>query len=553
MIELRKYQQYLVDRLRDSYRAGKRCPLLVLQTGGGKTVIFSHIMRSTAERGFVGVAVVHRKELIKQISLSFARFGIHHRIIGPPGLQRQMMADHFRAFGESFIDPKSSVIVASVQTLRTRLDELAALKGKMFIVTDEGHHAVSGNSWGAVMERFPSALGLIVTATPERLDGRGLGKDSGGFADDMILGPSHDWLTERGYLSPYRLFSARHAIDMSGVHKRAGEFIASEIEQQADKPVITGDAVAHYREVAYAKRTVAFCVSIEHSQHIAQAFNDAGIPAAHIDGGVDDEYRDRAIKMFASGQIWVLCNVDLIGEGFDLASIAQAEVTIDAMIDLSPTASLIKARQRWGRVLRPAPGKVAIILDHAGNIERHGLPNMEIEWSLDGKKAREAASDRANDGPTPRVCKCFAIYPSNLKACPECGEVPEIKSRKVAEVEGKLAEIDEEQMQAIAEAAQARRKQGQAKTVEALMEQGMSAGRAKHIVEARAEKQALIEQVLSDMETVCTAHAMNRHQLFGVTKGEVERMKPKALKALHETVLNYSPEIFAQQTSTAYS
>lgn len=496
---LRPYQQTLADDVRQAYRQGYRCPLVVAATGAGKTVLFSYITHGAAARGNPVLISAHRKEIIRQISLSLARFGVEHQVIAAPQAVRQIKVAHFKAFGRSFVRDTATTMVGSVQTIVTRLDAVRATVAraragaKPIIVMDEGHHVVQDTQWGRVMDAIPDALGLIVTASPERLDGKGLGKHHGGYADTMIEGPSMAWLIENGFLSPYRVFTAPQQIDLTGVHTRMGDYIASEVQERVDKPSVTGDTIEHYRKHASGMRAVVFCVSVEHSKHVAAEFNAAGIPAAHIDGGLDDAERDAAIVGFADGTLLVLCNVGLVSEGFDLASIAQRDVTIDCVIDLAPTQSLVKAMQCWGRALRPAPGKVAVILDHAGNVLRHGLPDDDRPWTLEGrKKTKRAAPDDEPAVPISTCKQCFAVH-RPAPVCPVCGHVYPPRDRKVEHHEGELVEISDEAMAAMRR--QRMLMQGKAETVGELMDQGMSIGRAQKIVASREEKAALRAQV----------------------------------------------------------
>lgn len=497
---LRPYQQTLADEVRSAYKQGFKCPLVVASTGSGKTVLFSYITHGAAGRGNPVLIAAHRKEIIRQISLSLARFGAEHQVIAAPQAVRQIKVAQFRAFGRSFVRDGATTMVGSVQTIVTRFAQIketisrARPGSKPLVVMDEGHHVVQDTQWGRVMEEFPGALGLIVTASPERLDGRGLGKGQGGYADTMIEAPSMAWLIESGFLSPYRVFTAPRQIDLSGVHTRMGDYVAAEVQERIDKPSVTGDTIEHYRSHASGMRAVVFCVSVEHSKHVAAEFEAAGIPAAHIDGGLDDGARDQAIVDFADGKILVLCNVGLVSEGFDLASIAQKDVTIDCLIDLAPTQSLVNAMQRWGRALRPAPGKVAVILDHAGNVLRHGLPDDDRQWTLEGRKKskKKAANDNEPPVPITTCTKCFTIH-RPAPTCPTCGFEYPPRDRKVEHHEGDLVEMSEEQLAAIRR--QKLLMQGKAQTVGELVAQGMSTGRAMKIVAARAEKAQLREQV----------------------------------------------------------
>lgn len=540
---LRPYQQVLADEVRTAYRAGYKCPLVVASTGAGKTVLFSYITHGASQKGNPVLIAAHRKEIIRQISLSLARFGVEHQVIAPPDKVRQIKVAHFRAFGRSFVSPSALTMVGSVQTIVGRLETIdktveaararSATPIRLMVVMDEGHHVVADTQWGRVMDHCArhDALGLKVTASPGRLDGTGLGKGHGGYADTMIEAPPMSWLIEQGFLSPYRVFTVPKPIDMTGAAKRAGDWAVADLNERADKPGITGDAIQHWRRHANDMRTVVFCVSVEHSKHVAEQFNAAGIPAAHIDGTTEDAERDGAIMDFADGRVLVLTQVNLISEGFDLSSIAQKDVTIDCLVDLAPTESLVNAMQRWGRVLRPAAGKTAIILDHAGNVLTHGLPDMPREWSLEGKKkGRRAANDNLPDVPVVTCTKCFAIH-APAPACVVCGFVYPIKERKIEHRDGELAELTPEAMDAMRRAQ--RVLQGKQQTVEDLVRAaGMSRGRAEKIVAARAEKQALIDGILADLAALQADTGGNVWAHFSVSVSAVRNMKPKQLKEL---------------------
>jgi superfamily II DNA or RNA helicase len=538
--ELRPYQQTVVDQVRGSYKMGFKCPLVVASTGAGKTVMFSYITHGAALKGNPALIAAHRKEIIRQISMSLARFGVEHQIIAPSQTVRQILVAQFKAFGRTYVKPSSTTMVGSVQTIVTRFEQidqtLARSKpgSKLLIVMDEGHHVVNETQWGQVMDRYHlggTAIGLIVTASPERLDGRGLGAGHGGYADTMIEAPPMPWLIQQGFLSPYRVFTAPQQIDMTGVHTRMGDYVASEVQERVDRPSVTGDAIQHYRKHASGMRAVVFCVSVSHSKHVADEFNRAGIPAAHIDGAIDDGDRDRAISAFADGRVMILTQVNLVSEGFDLGSIAQKDVTIDAIIDLAPTQSLVNAMQRWGRALRPALGKTAVILDHAGNVLRHGLPDDEREWSLEGRKRgkrKAAANDNEPDVNITTCPKCYTIH-RPAPACPTCGHVYPPKERRVDQQDGELVELGADQLEALRR--QKRAMQGSANTVEELMAtMGMSRPRAVKIIQAREAKQALIGQIMDRLEARRLATGEGPWQAFGVTLGDIRRMKPKELR-----------------------
>jgi superfamily II DNA or RNA helicase len=427
--DLRDYQTSFVTSIRAAFSAGKRRVLAVSPTGSGKTVMFVYIARGAAARGKRICILVHRQELLDQTSRALDEMGVEHGVIAGGRTGR-----------------KGAVQVASVQTLVRRLDQYP---GFDMIVVDEAHHAAAG-SWEKIMAAYPNAFVLGVTATPERLDGRGLGN----HFSEIIVGPTVAELIEQGYLSPYRLYAPTRP-DLAEVQTRMGDYVAAELVAAMDKPTITGDAVDHYRRLAAGKRALVFCVSIKHSEHVAAQFGGAGFSFLHIDGNTDPGTRMAGTRAFAKEQVQGLSNVDLFGEGYDVPG---AEVAIL----LRPTQSLGLFLQQCGRVLRPvyAPGfdlttvggrraaiaagpkPYAILLDHAGCCHMHGLPDDVREWSLEGRKKRRK-SEASEDGPAIRQCdQCFAVCAATLTACPACGKPFKVVGRPGPEqVDGELVEF----------------------------------------------------------------------------------------------------------------
>jgi len=182
--------------------------------------------------------------------------------------------------------------------------------------------------------------------------------------------------------------------------------------------VLVGSAIKHYRDTAMGRLNISFCTSIKHAELTADAFRDAGIPAAHVSGSMDDKEIAMRIKAFARRELLVLANCDLMCFGFDLASAANMDVTIECMSDLRPTKSLPLQLQKWGRVLR-YKDQPAIILDHAGNSKPdfHGLPDSDREWSLEGKDSKKGGEKTE---PTRQCGECFFVH-RPAPVCPHCG------------------------------------------------------------------------------------------------------------------------------------
>lgn len=452
MTNLRPYQHRAIDDLRNAYRSGARAPLLVGATGMGKTVVFSAITASATARGRKVLILVHRRELIHQASSKLTAAGVEHGIIAA-GIQ----------------PTPQSVQVASVQTLVRRL---ATIEWQpCLIIIDEAHHAAAG-SWSRILDHWPGALRLGVTATPCRLDGRGLGDTF----DALVEGPSVQMLTSAGYLSPARIYAPPMVADLSQVRRRAGDYANDQAAAAMTKPTVTGDAISHYHRLAGAQQAIAFCCNVGHAVSVRDAFETAGISSALLLGNTAD--RDAVVASFAAGRIRVLVTVDVVSEGFDIPAASVA-------ILLRPTQSLGLYLQQVGRVLRPAPNKdAAIILDHVGNVTRHGFPDQIRQWSLEHGAKRASGSQPA---PSVRTCPaCFAAF-RPAPQCPVCGADCAPKPRRaMQQVDGELKELKRVEVQL------RRREQGKAQTLQQLIAIGHARNMrnpvawAKHVLYARS-------------------------------------------------------------------
>jgi superfamily II DNA or RNA helicase len=376
----------------------------VLPTAGGKTICFSYITHHSAAKGKRILILTHRGEILDQISLALKREGCDHGIV--------------KAGEEE--DYTKAVQVGSVQTVLNRMDLIAVAD---LIICDEFHHFVS-ESFKEVLDKWPKAHILGVTATPQRLDGKGLKS----IADTMVEGATAAWLIENGFLAKPQYW-APPGPDMDGVKMIAGDFDQGEIERRMDQRVITGNAIAEYRKHSNGLQAIAFCCSVKHAQDVAEAFTAAGYASECIHGGTPD--RKEMMERFRAATTKVLTNCDLIGEGVDVPAVCAA-------ILLRPTASLGLHLQQIGRVLRPKPdGSPAVIIDHAGNLMRHGGVEQEREWTLEDKERKPKGA-----GPSLTQCtQCYFVWiPNGNPKCPNCGYAPPVKERDIKLVAGSLAE-----------------------------------------------------------------------------------------------------------------
>ena len=286
------------------------------------------------------------------------------------------------------------------------------------------------SSYGKIRDCWSTSWMLGLTATPCRLDGKGLGE----YFETMVLGPEIPWLISNGYLAPWRAFAPTSPPEMTGIVIQKGDFARPATEWVMNKPSITGDAVATYLKHVPGKRALAFCVSIKHSLEVAACFNAAGVRASHLDGDTPRDERRRVMAAFKLGLIDVLSSVDLFGEGLDVPG---AEVGIF----LRPTVSVALWRQMVGRILRYLPGKTAWLFDHAGNFERHGLPDEIIKWDLNSVVRAPRSADAAGSMLVRTCGSCYAVSPARCKCCERCGAAFPLTPREVKKLQGELAEI----------------------------------------------------------------------------------------------------------------
>ncbi len=395
MFQLHDYQERLVQRTRESYANGYRSPCVVAPCGAGKSVIISEIARMTALRGNRVLFLVHRRELIDQIRGTFIYAGVDIDYV---------------EFG-------------MVQTIVRRLDRT---QKPDLIITDENHHGMAA-SYRKIYEHFSDVLRLGFTATPIRLNGSGLGDVN----DLLIEEVDAEWLIENGFLSPYRYYAPK-LIDTEKLKLNSLKEFSSSSIQKAMENTIYGDVIRHYRQLAEGEQAIAYCHSIAASKETRDAFLSEGIPAVHIDAKTPRAERDDIIQQFRDRKIQVLCNVDLIGEGFDVPDCST-------VIMLRPTESLSLYIQQSMRGMRYKAGKTSIIIDHVDNVRRHGLPDMKRTWELNPKKSGK----RENEIKIRECISCFAAYPPEETACPICGHVPEVEQKETEYEKDELAELQE--------------------------------------------------------------------------------------------------------------
>lgn len=476
MPTLRLYQKKLDAAIHDAWAQllpanPNATVMFVSPTGTGKTVTFSEAIRK--EQGAV-CAIAHRKEIVAQISLALAKNGIRHRIIGSPKTRKACQRVQLRKLKRHFVDPNARCAVAGIDTLigiKPGSAEDAWRHTVRLWVGDEGHHFLQSNKWGKGVAMFPHARGLLATATPDRTDGKGLGRHADGFVDALVLGPTMREAIDWGFLVDYRVAMPGSDVDIANVEisKTTGEFNQHQLREAFHTcESICGDVVRAYRKYLDGKRAVVFAVDVEESGKIARQFRDAGIAAESVHGDTDETVRDDILGRFERGEVLVLVNVDLFGEGFDLPNMA-------GVIFARPTASFSLYCQQWGRGARldipddwmaawddytPEQRRHMIglsnkpymwVIDMVGNIMRHnGPPDCRTSWSMDGRAGRGDGGvsitrmclnkDRHGDGSNIACAKTYERY---HKRCPYCQFEPQPAERSTPKaVDGDPLEMD---------------------------------------------------------------------------------------------------------------
>lgn len=543
-ITLRPYQRSAVREVSSHFQSAQLGVLLQLPTGAGKTRTAAYIVSRFVGTGRQCLWTVHREELLMQAAMTFAEYGIPHRLICSTSSERAIKAQQFREHGRCFVDPGALVVIGSIQTIVRRLDDLAWLDPDL-IVPDEAHlslnttnrriigHLIAKRDARLLREdgsmtpaRRTRVLGL--TATPQRLDRQSFHREDDGLYDVMVKGPTVRELIEWGNLAKYKAFAPPVEL-VAGADlgkRKGGDYDTIELERELDGPKVYGDVVEHYRKHSHGKPAIGFCPTVASAERFAEAFRAAGYRAICLDGTTDDAIRRRSLQQLGRGELDVVMSVSILTEGTDIPYAMTALL-------LRRTESVALYLQAVGRVLRPHPDKgCAIILDFVGNIARHGLPDEDRDWSLrPAERKRAAASAEKSEPGIDSITNCPQCRAYHLPApvCPNCGhEYPRASRREAEQVDTQLIEITEAEAERMRRAR--RIAQGRAKSMPELVAQGISRGRALKIVAAREVKARLVGQVLDAIE----AAGLPPWQVCGMTTADLARAKPAELKAALE-------------------
>jgi len=402
-MDLRSYQESAIDKVRESFAKGHKRTILTLPTGGGKTAVAAYMIFVAEKKGKRVGFVVDRLNLLDQTARVFYNLGIDFGII---------QGDN------DLTDYSKNFQICSAQTLsrREQTNEFD------FLIIDEAH--VMYKKQLEMLENGNGCYFLGLTATPWS---RGLGK----YWDNLICEKTTEEMIKDGFLSEYIIYGPSKP-DLKGVRTSAGDYNKKDLADRTDKKKLVGDIVEHWFKLGNDRKTVVMAVNVAHAEHINQSFQEKGVKSDVIHCYLKNGEAAIKLKKFRDGELQMLCSVDMISRGFDMPE-------ANCLIMARPTKSLIYHIQALGRVLRVAPGKEnALILDHAGNIERLGFPDDDFEMELnDGHKKENKKQEKKEKLPKP-CPKCF--FMKNVQVCPKCGFESK-KQPNVLTKEGELKQL----------------------------------------------------------------------------------------------------------------
>ncbi|EEX28358.1 helicase C-terminal domain protein [Lactobacillus crispatus MV-3A-US] len=402
MFQLFDYQQDLIDKARNALAAGNQGVLIVSPPGSGKSVVISEIAKLTVKKGGHVLFFVHRQELVKQIKDSFKQQGVD----------------------------LNHCTILTVGKVANRLNILAKPD---LIIVDESQHS-RAKTYQKIFNYYSDVPRLGFTGSPWRLSGKGF-KD---IYSAMVLGPTAKWLIENKKLAPFTVYGYQLGDKSTLKSGSTGDYTKKSLNNYT-KSIIHGDIVKSWLKFAKDRKTIIYCHSTSFSKEVVQSFRDAGINAVHADAKTPESKRDKIMVDFKEGKIKILCNVDLVSEGFNVPDCS-------CVVLLRPTQSLVIYLQQSMRAMRYQPNKHAIIIDQVGNFERFGLPDTDYKWTLEDREKHPRKDSGSTEGLQIKTCPdCFAVIKAECVKCPICGhdfsiEIRKIKQKKDQELRAIKAE-----------------------------------------------------------------------------------------------------------------
>lgn len=423
---LRLYQSEEIQLIRAEISKGFKSVMVQLVTGGGKTRMVANIIKKAIDKYIPKTDVqqsvwfvVPRKELLWQSSTELHEWAIQHGMISAKTKESKAFQVH----------------ICSKDTLIRRIKKKEIKNWPPIIIFDEAHLALDQQL--EIKKNAPEGtIFLGFTATPEKLDGRGLNE----MYETIVYGPDLLWMVEYNYLKRPKCFSLPRPDGLDDLKfNKSGDVSAKELTKIYQNSQIYGDAIEHYRKHALGRSFLVFCRSIVMSEITADEFVQAGFKVEAIDGTMSDRVRKEKIDKVKKGLLDGLTTVDLVTYGLDVPKIS-------CIIMLRPTSSVALFFQMIGRGLRPDPDyDDCLIFDHVGNCDekRHGHPLSPRVWNFTGKiKKSKIPKDAIEKLENVQRCDiCWDIIIDGV--CRSCGAEKETKTLKpLKQVDGWLVEIN---------------------------------------------------------------------------------------------------------------
>ena len=342
-IKLREDQMRLVECVLQNIKEDN---LVVSPSGSGKSYILAYLEKLLTEQGYLVYVYAPTIEV------------------------REQLDDLMNSNGSN---NKTRGIVEEINSNNDAPD---------YLLIDEAHHS-EADTYQLLFDKYPKAIKIGFSATPERLDGKGLDNSY----QNIIVGKSVRELIDNHVLSDYKYYAPstskglQYSISSKYLEVGEGAFFKAVKKDSSYQKKIYADVLKTWIEKGENKQTILFAPSIAMSKNFAKEFNQNGIKAEHVDGVMRKADRKDTLEAFRKGKIKVICNVDLISEGFDMSD-------ADCVILTRPTESLAMFMQQAFRAMRYREGKTAIILDHANNIALHGEIDQIFDWRLEGKNTK---------------------------------------------------------------------------------------------------------------------------------------------------------------------
>lgn len=395
------YQNTTISLLRQGFASHLR-QLMVIPTGGGKTVVFSTIVEAAVKKGTLTLVLTDRLELFSQTVDSLQSFGIPVCKINKDN---------------KTIHPDAKLYVGMVETVKRRLDQLSELPFAL-IICDEAHIA----SFNKIFDFWPKAHVIGATATP-------IGKHLYKYYSNLVCCVDTPDLVRDKFLSPCKAFQMQDDLSDLKTDNR-GEFTDESLFLHYNKTKLYEGVIESWQKHSAGKKTIVFNCNVEHTIQMTAAFNNAGIRSFCIHSNTPKDERSYIMKEFAAGNFLVLNNCGILTKGYN-------EPTIESVILNRATTSLILFLQMIGRGSRILPLKPHFtVLDFGLNHDRHGLWNEPREWTLEPPKKKKKGLGAA----PVKACKaCSAMLSAMSRECPYCGYIFLPTEKELAQ--GKLVEV----------------------------------------------------------------------------------------------------------------